>query len=141
MSDKTGSSILGGIVDYGIDLKLESKEEEFYYISQMCEFFNTETDFKAYLSGEGSFEVERNREEIITEVMIKDSTLLMLPFSEDFFEVMTLVLGFIAKEHKRIIEDLRYPETNKIHNLNDINKEEDNTPDFEEDSDDDYEWI
>ena len=146
MSDKTGSSILGGIIDYGIDLKLESEEEEMYYIAQMCEFFNTETEFRAYLSGEGSFEVERSRDDVISEVIIKNSTLLMLPYSEDFFEVVTLVLGFIAKEHKRIIGELRYPVSDIIQNPKDVNKLNEETEEQEEieeesSSDDDYEWI
>ena len=145
MSDKTGSSIIGGIIDYGIDLKLESLEEEIYYISEMCEYFNTETQYRAYLSTEGSFEVELDKDNVITEVIIRDSTLLMLPYSDEFFEVFTIVLSFIAKEHQRIIEELRPTVFHKIldpsevstKNSEDLNDQEEEEPS----SDDDYEWI
>ena len=47
MSGDSISSGIKGVLDYGIDLKLESYEEENYYILQMCEYFNEETEFKA----------------------------------------------------------------------------------------------
>jgi hypothetical protein len=145
MSNSSGSSILGGIIDYGIDLKLESLEEEFYYISEMCDYFNTKTEFRAYLSGEGSLEVEFDKDNVITEVLVKNSTLLMLPYSDDFFEVFTLVLSFIAKEHQRIIEELRPSELHKIQDPKEIGKAKNvknqEEPEEESSSDDDYEWI
>ena len=124
-------------MDYGIDLKLESFEEENYYITQMCDYFNDKTDFKAYLSGDRSFEVEYDRETPILEVIIKDSHLTILPYVEDIFEVFTLILGFIAKNHQDIIAELRGTTDHLIQDPSDVGSETTG----EEDSSDDYEWI
>ncbi len=138
-SDSFSSSGIGNMLDYGIDLKLESIEEELYYISQMCDYFNEETDFRAYLSGEVSFEIETDKDNVLLEVIIKNSTLLILPYSDEFFEVFTLILAFIAREHERIIKDLRCSTSeHKIQTpeeIKDVANEEDAS------SEDDYEWI
>tara|TARA_B000000557_G_scaffold252628_1_gene240955 strand:+ start:282 stop:701 length:420 start_codon:yes stop_codon:yes gene_type:complete len=134
------SAGMGAALEYGIDLKLESKEEELYYTSYLCEWFNENTDFKAYSSGEGSFEVELDRNSPILEVIIRDSVLYMIPYAEDIFEVFTLVLSFIAKKHVDVVSDMRgYTEEHKIESLNKFDKTEGNSSD--DDDDDDYEWI
>ena len=137
MSDDFISSGIKGVLDYGINLKLESEEEEMYYIQKMCEFFNEETDFKAYLSGDRSFDVELDRTTPILEVTITNSNLTVIPYTEDIFEVFTLILSFIVKRHMDIIRDLREPIEHKIESIKDISVK--NEP--EEDSSDDYEWI
>ena len=136
MSDFISSGI-GNALEYGIDLKLESKEEELYYVSRLCEYFNDETDFKAYSSGESCIEVEFDRNSPVMEVLIRDSVLYMIPYSEDIFEVFTLILSFIAKKHLEVVSELRLGlEAHKIESLNDFESQE---PD--DDDDDDYEWI
>ena len=137
MSSDFISSGIKGVLDHGINLKLESEEEESYYILQMCEYFNEETDFKAYLSGDRSFDVEMDRETPILEVTINDSNLTILPYTEDIFEVFTLILSFIAKRHMSILGELRDPVKHKIENLEEIV----GASESEEDSSDDYEWI
>ena len=135
MSDFISSGIKG-VLDYGINLKLESIEEETYYVLRMCEFFNEETDFKAYLSGDRSFDVELDKDTPILEVMIRESRLTVLPYTDDIFEVFTLILSFIAKRHMDIINELRDPDSHELSMPN--NTTQDNT---EEDSSDDYEWV
>ena len=155
-----GSDINGfrGLVDYGIDLKLESYEEEEYYIVEMCAYFNEESDFKAYLSGDRSFEVELDRSTPIMEVIVKDSgdrsfeieldansplmeviirdsTLSILPYTDECFEAFTIMLGFIAKNHERIVSELRYEDPHRIEDPENLNLPE------EDDDSDDYEWI
>ena len=129
------SSGVNGVLNHGIDLRLESLEEENYYIQQMCEFFNEETDFKAYLSGDRSFEIELDRDTPIMEVFIKDSILQLLPYSDDIFEAFTLILSFIAKHHTEIIQEFRESGGSKIETLKENEEIE------EPSSDDDYEWI
>ena len=137
--DSFSSSGIGNMLDYGIDLKLESIEEELYYISQMCDYFNEETDFRAYLSGEISFEIETDKDNVLLEVVIKNSTLLILPYSDDFFEVFTLILAFIAREHERIIKDLRCSiPADRIQAPSEIKED---SIEEESSSEDDYEWI
>lgn len=123
------------ILEYGIDLKLESYEEECYYINRMCDYFNDETIFKAYLSGDRSFEVEEDETTPVMEILIIDSTLSILPYTEDIFEVFTLMLGFVAKYHEEIISEIRPKQEHKIETLDEFKNQ-----DEEEDSDD-YEWI
>jgi hypothetical protein len=137
MSDFIDSGIRNAL-EYGIDLKLESKEEEEYYISRLCDFFNTETNYKAYLSGEASIEIEIDRSSPILEVLIRDSILYMIPYAEDMFEAFTLVLSFIAKHHIDVLSEVRegFLEVHKIEPLNNFETEEPT-----DDDDDDYEWI
>ena len=101
----------------------------------MCEFFNDKSDFKAYLSGDRSFEIELDRDTPIMEVFIKDSILQLLPYSDDIFEAFTLILSFIAKHHTEIIQEFRESGGSKIETLKENEEIE------EPSSDDDYEWI
>jgi len=137
------SSGIQGVLDYGIDLKLESIEEETYYIIRMCDFFNEESEFKAYLSGDRSFEVEKDRDSPILEVIINDSKLIILPYTEEIFEPFTLVLSFIAKYHESLISELREKQVHRIETPSELNKRINNEEEDEEDpnSDDDFEWI
>ena len=141
------SSGIKGILDYGIDLKLESDEEEIYYTSRMCEYFNEKSDFKAYLSGERSFEVELNRTTPIMEISIMSSMLTIMPYTDDIFEAFAVMLAFIAKKHQDIITEFRGEERSLIEALSEVNQvknvEETDKKEIEEESsgDDDYEWI
>ena len=142
MSDFISSGVKG-FLDYGIDLKLESYEEENYYITQMCEYFNKQSSFKAYLSGDKSFEIELDRDTPIMEVMIRDSILSIVPYTDDIFETFTLILGFIAKKHKDIIKEFRGNDFHKIESVKEISGVDDDKTDEEEEpsDDDDFEWI
>jgi len=148
MSTDNISSGIEGILNNGIDLKLESIEEEYYYITQMCEYFNEESDFKAYLTGTNSFELEFDRTSPIMEVVIKSSTLFMIPYIEDVFEVFAIMLGFIAKNHERIISETRgAQEYTRIQTPEEIILNKDESPpeekreDTNDNDSDDFEWI
>ena len=141
MSGDFVSSGIKGVLDYGIDLKLESQEEESYYITEMCAFFNEQTDFKAYLSGDRSFEIEIDRTSPVMEVMIQDSILSILPYVEDILEVFALILKFIATYHQTIIEEFRPTQDHKIQTLSEVKNTNTSADDEEEPSDDDWEWI
>ena len=93
-----------GFLDYGIDLKLESIEEETYYINQMCDYFNKSSSYKAYVTGDRSFEIELDRNTPMMEVLIRESVLYVVPYTDDIFDVFVLVLGFIAKKHLDILD-------------------------------------
>jgi len=135
MSDDFISSGIKGVLEHGINLKLESYEEENYYIAKMCDYFNDDSNFKAYLSGDRSFEVEIDRDTPVMEISISDSILNIMPYTEDFFQAFTLMLAFIAREHEALILELRGADIHKIESLQDVNK----IP--EDDDSDDYEWI
>ena len=139
MSDFINSGIANAL-EYGIDLKLESLEEEMHYASRLCDFFNDETDFKAYSTGESSIEIESSTNSVLLEVLIRDSVLYMIPYSEDMFEAFTLILTFIAKYHLDVVSEMRDGfEFHKIESLNSFESIEEE--DEEESDDDDFEWI
>jgi len=138
MSNDFTDSGIKSMLDYGIDLKLESEDEEIYYTSRMCEYFNEESDFKAYLSGERSFEVEIDRISPVMEITIMNSILTITPYTEDIFEAFSVMLAFIAKKHREIVSDIRDTMPFKIESLEEINKEKEIE---DPSSDDDYEWI
>jgi hypothetical protein len=137
MSSGFGTSGIKNILEYGIDLKLESAEEESYYITRMCDFFNEETEFKAYLSGDRSIEVEEDASTPIAEIFIKDSILSMFPYQPEIFEVFTHMLEFISKYHQEITSEFRGSEEHKIESIENVNT----TEESEEDDSDDFEWI
>jgi len=141
MSDDFTSSGIKGILDYGIDLKLESEDEEIYYTTRMCAYFNEESDFKAYLSGERSFEVELDQTTPIMEITIMDSVLTILPYNDDIFEAFAIMLAFIAKKHREIVSEIRETIPFKIESLEEITGETKQEEQEEPSSDDDYEWI
>ena len=140
------SSAITSILTNGIALKLESKEEEEYYIIKMQEYFEEETDFPAYLRGKNTLEIEDSSMQLAMELMIQESTLYLLPYSPDVLEIFTEVLKFIANNHTKIISGFRGSEEIKIESPTDINKiteHEEEKQQYEEGSsdDDDFEWI
>ena len=140
----SGDFVDGGIksfLDNGIDLKLESSEEEDYYINQMCEYFNNESNYKAYIAGNKSFEIEKNRNTPIMEIIIRDSILYVVPYADDIFEAFTLVLGFIAKKHLDILNEFRGSDIHKIESPSEVNESNVATDEDSDPDDDDYEWI
>jgi len=145
MSSDFISSGIKGLLENGIDLKLESEDEEIYYTALMCEYFNEESDFKAYLSGDRRFEIELNRSTPIMEITIMRSVLTIMPYTDDIFEAFAVMLAFIAKKHLQVVTEFRGEEISKIEKLEEVNRppvlEQDTTEESSDDDSDDYEWI
>ena len=144
--NNTISSGISNIFLNGINLNLESVEEEQYYTLKMLEFFEDKTDFPAYLRGDRVIEVENRDMDLALELRISESTLYLLPYTEDVFEIFTEVLRFISSRHVQIMKEFRGIEETKIQSpdeVNQINNEKTDEKNIEEDSssDDDYEWI
>lgn len=143
----TISSGITNIFLNGINLNLESLEEEQYYIHKILEYFEDKTNFPAYLRGDRVIEIENNEMNLALELRISESTLYLLPYSEDAFEVFTEVLKFISTRHVEIMKEFRgFEETkiqspNEVNQLNDEETDEKTNPEEESSSDDDYEWI
>ena len=72
------------------------------------------------------------------EVIVKDSILSILPYTEDIFEPFAMILSFIALKHESIIREFRGADISKIESPDDL---ESKNIEHEEDSSDDYEWI
>ena len=143
----TISSGITNIFLNGINLNLESLEEEQYYIHKILEYFEDKTNFPAYLRGDRVIEIENNEMNLALELRISESTLYLLPYSEDAFEVFTEVLKFISTRHVEVMKEFRgFEETkiqspNEVNQLNDEETDEKTNPEEESSSDDDYEWI
>ena len=136
------------MLENGINLHLESFEEEQHYILKLSEYFEDKTEFTPYLRNEGSIEIESPDMQLIVEIMITQATLYFVPYKQDVFEVFTEILAFISRHHEQVIRDFRGLEEIKIENVNEIQglnreKQDEKTDEFEEESrsDDDYEWI
>ena len=139
---------IASILSNGIQLDLDSEEEEQYYVIKLQEYFTSETEFPAYLRGDKVLEIENSDMQIAMEIMIQESTLYILPYSQNVFEIFTEVLKFIANEHKTIMDEFRGYEENRIESPEQFNNIEESI-DYEEEieeqeepsSDDDFEWI
>jgi len=146
MSDDFVSKSIKGILLNGINLSLESIEEEQHYIYKMLEYFESKTKFTAYLRKDRSIEVETPEMQLAMEIHIVNSTLFVIPYSNDVFEIFTEVLRFISSNHEFILREFRGVEENKIESVMELNKRVKNEVQQEESeeetsSDDDFEWI
>ena len=145
MSDDDFISMsLKTILQNGIQLHLETIEEEQFYLSKLLEYMEEETEFTAYLRGEASIEVESADMQLMAELIVSQSTLFFVPYNNQVFDVFTEVLKFIAGNHENIIREFRGIEVNKIETIQDMKKgtyEEKTEIEEESSSDDDYEWI
>ena len=137
------SSGIKSILLNGINLNLETIEEEQHYLIQMCAHFEEETEFTAYLKKDGGLDIETVEMQLGMQIHIINSTLFMVPYVQDVFEIFSEVLKFISTKHKDVIQDFRGSEEVKIQSIQELNRiEDDKTEDNEEpSSDDDFEWI
>ena len=143
MSNNVSSGIKNIFLN-GINLNLESIEEEEHYMLYMNTFFEEETEFTAYLNKDGMLEVETKELQLGMQIQIINSTLFMIPYVHDVFEIFAEVLKFIAEKHQTIVAEFRGFEETKIESLKDIekiNNAKENKKEEESSSDDDYEWI
>tara|TARA_R110001583_G_scaffold81124_2_gene216857 strand:+ start:3815 stop:4267 length:453 start_codon:yes stop_codon:yes gene_type:complete len=144
------SSGIQNILKDGIYLHLETKEEEQYYASKLHQYFEEETEFRTYLGKGNVIEVESFDMTLAVEILITDSTLYLVPYVSDIFEIFTEVLKFIAYKHELIMTEFRGIEVTKIQSVNELNRannekteqqNRENNTEEEPSSDDDYEWI
>ena len=145
------SKTIKSILTNGIALNLESEEEEDFYIMKMQEYFEEETEYPAYLRKGKVLEIESLDMQIAMEVTIQHSTLYILPYSQDIFEVFAEILKFISSSHMKLLQEFRGVEEIKIESITEIaNKKVENEkneeklqeePEEESSSDDDYDWI
>jgi len=138
------SSGIKNILLNGINLNLETLEEEQHYLIKMCAYFEEETEFTAYLKKDGGLDVETVEMQLGMQIHIIDSTLFMVPYVQDVFEIFTEVLKFISTKHKDVMQEFRGHEEIKIQSIQELKREEDDKTEEKEEessSDDDFEWI
>lgn len=137
------SNSIKQILINGINLNLESVEEEQYYITNLIDYFEDETEFTAYLKKDDTMEIEGADMQLAMEVSIINSTLFMTPYKNDIIEIFTQILTFISTRHLEVVSGFRGIEEFKIERIQDVNKgsHEEEIHEEESSSDDDYEWI
>jgi len=146
MSSDTVDNGIRNILLNGINLKLETIEEEEYYMDKLHQYFQEETEFSAYLRKDFGLEIETKDLQLGMEVHITKSTLFMIPYSTEVFPIFTEVLRFISQSHTQIIKEFRGTEEIKIERPKDLsdrmkNDIKEETSEEESSSDDDFEWI
>jgi len=145
MSSDYMSTGIKNILLNGINLNLESLEEEEHYLIKMCSYFEEETEFTAYLSSDGTLEIETTEMQLGMQIHIVNSTLFMVPYKQEVFEIFAEVLKFISSYHQEIISEFRGFEETKIESLKEVGKttndKQEKDAEEESSSDDDYEWI
>jgi len=131
----------------GINLYLESEEEEQHYIIKLFEYLDVETEFPTYLRKGHILEIENLTMQVAVEIMITNSTLYFVPYINDVFDIFTEILKFIAHKHQAVITEFRGAESMTIESLKELKKVQNEKTDEikkteeEPSSDDDFEWI
>ncbi len=104
-----GDSIDG----FGVDLKLDSIEAEEFYCEAIRLWLEKEKGYDGLSITSREFTVNDGFEDIAT-VYITDSILRIRSLSEDSYEILIMLLEFIAEHHTKTIEVYDYlQETNQ----------------------------
>ena len=106
------SKTMADLAKFGIDLKLESTDAEFFYSESMRQWFTEDKDYKTRNVKHREFTLIKDGEEAAT-VYIEDSVLRINPISTQYtYDVFLDVLEFVALHHKRVVEVFEYLNTN-----------------------------
>lgn len=131
---------LDNVENFGIDLKLESEEEEEFYSHVLRGWFEEFKGYHTILVNNTEFDLVLEDEPIAT-VYIEHSILRMKSIKDDPYEILICLLEFIAENHKKTIQAFNYLEEEDS-GLPPLEQEDTVENDSsEEDSDEDSEWI
>lgn len=117
------------MLEFGIDLALETEDENIFYALEFANFVQNEEGFESVMTSESSIEVYSMDTLLIT-VIIENGILMIEPHTEEgSFEAVLVVLKFVSEMHNEVKD--RYKKLNTEETL-DLT---------EENSEDDSEWI
>ena len=127
------------IDSFGIDLKLESEEEEVIYCRALLSWFVDRGNYETYMVDDREFGLETEVEGLFTSVVvfIEHSSLRFKLVEGNPYGVVLDVLEFVATYHKDVIKLLNI---SRGSNFNVVDPPKEIEPPPEEDSDD-WEWI
>ena len=103
---------ISNLMNFGIDLKLQSYEAEAFYCEALRQWFEKEKDYYAEPVTDREFTLNLGFGTIAS-VFIEDSVLRMKPYEDDPYEVLICLLEFIADNHHKTIEVYNYLEENE----------------------------
>ena len=122
---------LKNMLEFGIDLALDSEDENIFYALEFAQFVQDSEGFDAIMLNESEIQIFNLQEEVLM-VRISESVLTIEPqVEEGAFEAVLLVLQFISEMHNEVKE--------KYNKLN--TEETSSLTQEEESSEDDSEWI
>tara|TARA_R100001509_G_scaffold159899_1_gene126900 strand:+ start:143 stop:529 length:387 start_codon:yes stop_codon:yes gene_type:complete len=122
--------MLSNLLNFGINLNLNSKKENLYYAQCFAAWMMQQEDFDAHLASDKDIEVYFSAE-LVMMVKIDKSTLSIEPITESCFDAVLMVLRFVSERHDDIMKEFK--KLNTIETSVDV--------DEDEDSEDDLEWI
>lgn len=123
------------MLNFGIDLKMTTKEEEYYFLQYFIDWVNNMGFEQTAISTSSTEASLMNNDKIILIVKVKDSTLTMDPKSEEAQDAIMLVIRFIAEEYDTVRQqfaELVRGTKKTVPKKEEIKKD---------DGDDDFEWI
>ena len=124
--------MLSNLLNFGVNLKLDSEEENKFYALSFSAWMMQQEDFDAALMSDEKIEIYYFSE-LVMAVEIKDSTLTLEPITESCFEAVMMVLKFVSEQH-----EFTRNEFTKL-SIREVNLEEAESE--EQDSEEDSEWI
>lgn len=134
MSNK---EMIGNLLNFGINLDLESEEETFFYAQCFAAWAMQQEDFDASMASDTEIEMYYHAEMVMM-VIIEDSTLVLDPVTESCFEAVLTVLRFVTEKHEEIKKEFKKLNNNSTMDL-ESSSEVGNVE--EDDSEDESEWI
>ena len=108
-------NFIGGaesIDGFGVDLKLNSIEAEEFYCEAIRMWFEREKGYDGLSMTSREFIVNDGFEDLAS-VYIVDSILRVKSMSDNAYEILIMLLEFIAEHHKKTIEVYNYLEENE----------------------------
>ena len=134
MSNK---EMIGNLLNFGINLDLDSEEETFFYAQRFATWVMQQEDFDASMASDTEIEMYYHAEMVMM-VIIEDSTLVLDPVTESCFEAVLTVLRFVTEKHEEIKKEFKKLNNNSTMDL-ESSSEVGNVE--EDDSEDESEWI
>jgi hypothetical protein len=133
-------SKLEDLKNFGIDLKLDSKEAEIFYVKSMRYFFDDKELLYCIQTADRELEISDDLGQLAT-IYVKDSVLRIVPLSDNPYAIVMDVLEFVAKLHKPTVALYKEMHATKSEEsgLESALADKKEAPD--EDSDFDDEWI
>tara|TARA_R100001015_G_scaffold18563_1_gene12063 strand:- start:5856 stop:6224 length:369 start_codon:yes stop_codon:yes gene_type:complete len=119
------------VLEFGIRLNLQSKEEQDFYMQCLVEYVVETLDHDAFIKNKNEIEIFTFGEKSLL-LKIKNDTMTIEPQCELAFDAVMVVLKFIADKHQQVLDHFRGLSI----------KESSTVPSSEEESsEDDSEWI
>ena len=128
--------MIGNLLNFGINLDLESEEECFYYTQRFADWIAGQENYDANMTSDTEVEIYYYAEMVIL-VIIEDSTLVLDPASESCFEAVLTILRFVTERHDEIKKEF----TKLNNSIEDEESYNESGVDEEDSSEEESEWI